>query len=46
MGSAKTIPVWVARFASEDVKKLVKSKGGSPKVVFKDYDWKLNDIQR
>ncbi|MEZ4458825.1 MAG: DUF547 domain-containing protein [bacterium] len=46
VGSAKTVPVWVARFASEDVKKLVKAKGGAPNVVFKDYDWKLNDVAR
>lgn len=43
---AKTVPVWVARYASPEVKDLVKAKGGAPDVVFMDYDWRLNDVSR
>lgn len=46
IGHAKTVPVWVARFASPEVRKLVQKKGGAPDVTFKDYDWSLNDIKR
>lgn len=45
-GHAKTLPVWVARYARPEVKDLVKAKGGSPKIEFMDYDWKLNDLSR
>lgn len=46
IGHAKTLPVWVARYSTADVKALVKKSGGSPSVEFMDYDWKLNDSSR
>jgi hypothetical protein len=46
IGHAKTLPVWVARYSNEEVKALVKKAGGSPEVVFMDYDWQLNDSSR
>lgn len=46
MGHAKTVPVWVARYANSDVKDLVKRKGGKPNLHFLNYDWSLNDVKR
>ena len=45
-GHAKTLPIYVARFSSEKVKGLVKSKGGKPDIGWIDYNWQLNDIER
>ncbi len=46
IGHAKTLPVWVARYSTGEVRELVKKSGGSPDVEFMDYDWSLNDSSR
>ncbi len=43
---ARTIPMYVARYARPDVVHFIEKHSGEPAVTFVDYDWSLNDVDR
>lgn len=43
--TAESIPEFVARYGSPDVKKLVDTKAADTPVEFLEYDWRLNDTR-
>ena len=43
---AESVAEFAATYSGDDVKALVKGKGGATSVTFGDYNWNLNDIQR
>lgn len=43
--TAETLPLYVAKYAGEDVKALIEKHGGEPAVEFLEYDWALNDVR-
>jgi hypothetical protein len=45
-GHAATIPAYVARYASPEVKSFIENRNNAPTVRFMDYDWSLNDVAR
>lgn len=44
-GSERTLPAFIAKYATDDVSKLIAARGGSVDVKFRDYDWRLNNPQ-
>jgi hypothetical protein len=41
-GSAKNLPSFVSRYASDDVRSFLEQKSYEVEVRFRDYDWRLN----
>jgi hypothetical protein len=41
-GAEKSLPLFIRKYASDDVAHAIDAAGGSPSVVFMDYDWSLN----
>ncbi|GMR23360.1 MAG: hypothetical protein BMS9Abin37_1780 [Acidobacteriota bacterium] len=41
-GSEKTLPEFIAKYATDEVRELVATRGDSVTVKFRDYDWGLN----
>jgi hypothetical protein len=43
--TAPSIPQFVARYGSDDIRALVADKGAGTPVKFVEYDWNLNDVE-
>lgn len=43
-GATGTLPEYIARYATEDVRQFITSRGGNPPVEFPPYDWSLNRV--
>jgi hypothetical protein len=41
-GSAKSVPDFVAKYASGEVRRFLDERKGDVKVLFREYDWRLN----
>jgi hypothetical protein len=41
-GSAKSVPDFVAKYASEEVRRFLDHRKGNVKIRFREYDWRLN----
>lgn len=41
-GSKKSLPGFIANYATDDVRDFINEKGGDVDVKFRDYDWNLN----
>jgi len=41
-GSEKTLPEFIAKYATDEVRELVAARGDSVTVKFRDYEWALN----
>ena len=44
-GHEATVASYVAKYGTDEVRELVESKKGKPRVRFMDYDWNLNDVK-
>jgi hypothetical protein len=42
-GSAKSLPAFVSKYASDDVRRFLEARNGEVGVRFRDYDWRLNN---
>ncbi len=45
-GHESTLARYVAKYAAQDVKNFVESKGGDPDISWLEYDWSLNAVER
>lgn len=45
-GHASTIPAYIARYTSPEVRSFIEDAGNEPPIQFLDYDWRLNDLPR